>query len=195
MDKEFIEEKQGFKLYIAQDNMDDNSPRYWDNLGTMVCWHKGYDLGDEHTFKTPQDFLDWWKENGKGGVLLPLALLDHSGLTMWVGKGPSPFDSDGWDSGQVGWTYATKEQIIKEYGKNKRKKAEKVLENEVSTYDQFLRGDIWGYIIEDEEEEVVESCWGFYGNKYCIEEGKNMLKWVVDNHNKEENMAKGYMAL
>lgn len=35
----------------------ENSPRKRDNLGTMVCWHRKYKLGDEHGYSTPEDFL------------------------------------------------------------------------------------------------------------------------------------------
>jgi hypothetical protein len=195
MDKEFIQENQGFKLYIAQDDVGDSNPREWDNLGTMICFHRRYKLGDKHEFRDNTEFMEWWKENGKGGVLLPLALMDHSGLSMWIGSEASPFDPGGWDSGQVGWVYATKEQIIKEYGKNKRKQAEKVLKSEVETYDQYLKGDIWGYIVKDQDGNNVDSCWGFYGYEYCKQEGLSVLQWKVDSYHKEENMAKGYMAL
>jgi len=34
-----------------------DSPREWDNLGTMVCWHKSYLLGDEHDYKTWQQWI------------------------------------------------------------------------------------------------------------------------------------------
>ena len=195
MDKELIAEEQGFKLYVAQDDMSPESPREWDNLGKMICWHRNYELGDKHSFRDNQEFMVWWKEEGKGGILLPLALLDHSGLSMWVGSEASPFDPGGWDSGQVGWIYATKEMIVKEYGKNKRKLAEKVLRGEVETYDQYLKGDVYGYIIKNPDGETVDSCWGFYGYEYCIEEGKAMLKCEVTNYNKEEQMAERYMAL
>ena len=40
---------------ISPDEMAD-SPRSWDNLGTMVCWHRRYQLGDKHTYATPQAF-------------------------------------------------------------------------------------------------------------------------------------------
>lgn len=33
------------------------SPRKWDNVGTMVCWHRQYRLGDEHKYAGPEDFL------------------------------------------------------------------------------------------------------------------------------------------
>lgn len=33
-----------------------NSPRDWDNLGTMVCWHRNYNLGDEQPKESPDDY-------------------------------------------------------------------------------------------------------------------------------------------
>ncbi len=33
------------------------SPREWSNLGTMVCFHGRYTLGDEHDYSGPKDFL------------------------------------------------------------------------------------------------------------------------------------------
>ena len=29
-----------------------------ENLGTMVCWHRCYTLGDKHDFECPGNFLD-----------------------------------------------------------------------------------------------------------------------------------------
>jgi len=42
---------------MADDGIE--SPREWDNLGTMVCSHKRYDLGDEQ-FK--EDRAGSWEE-------------------------------------------------------------------------------------------------------------------------------------
>ena len=33
------------------------SPREWDNLGTMVCFHGRYNLGDKHEYSKPRDFF------------------------------------------------------------------------------------------------------------------------------------------
>jgi len=45
------------------------NPREWDNLGTMVCFHKRYNLGDEpgskHHFETPSQLLEFLEENGR----------------------------------------------------------------------------------------------------------------------------------
>jgi hypothetical protein len=35
----------------------------------------------------------------------------------------------------------------------------------VQTYDDYLTGNVWGFIIEDEDEENGgDSCWGFIGD-------------------------------
>ena len=97
----------------------------YDNFGTICHWHSRYNFGDkiegsvqdylrglvtmdynhpEHLFE-----LQWEKMLENQYVVLPVALLDHSGLRMWVGSEHSPFDPGGWDSGQVGFIYASLE--------------------------------------------------------------------------------------
>jgi hypothetical protein len=155
-------------LKIYQDDLGE-SPREWDNLGTMVCWHRRYNLGDKHSYSDPDSFMEWWKK--QKGILLPLYLYDHSGITMSTSNARYPFN-DRWDSGQVGWTYITNEKIRKEYSAKKiskklRERVAQYLINEVETYDQYLTGDVYGFklIVEKEECQVFEdSCWGFYGS-------------------------------
>lgn len=169
-------EKMTYKNYsieIDQD-MDPESPRDWCNLGTMICWHNNYILGDKHDMPEPDpDFIN--KNDRNGGVSLPLYLYDHSGITMST----SPFSCP-WDSGQVGWIYADSDTLIKEYGKNAndpdtRAKAIKVLQGEVETYDQYLTGDVWGYTINDPSGDTVGSLWGMYGFDYCELEAKAVI--------------------
>lgn len=33
------------------------SPREWDNLDFMICWHRNYRLGDRHDYKEPHDLM------------------------------------------------------------------------------------------------------------------------------------------
>lgn len=105
-------------------------------------------------------------------VMRRLFLYDHGGITMST----SSFN-DIWDSGQVGWIYVTKEKVIAEYGTWDAETIERIegyLDGEVEIYDQYLRGEIYGYVIEDPEDEdlVIESCWGFYGEDECEAEAR-----------------------
>lgn len=150
------------------------SPREWDNLGSMICWHRNYSLGDsEHPEKweTPADFIKWATRNRV--AYLPLYLYDHSGITMNTTGFSCP-----WDSGQVGYIYVTTEKMREEYNckavsKKLRERVLGYLKNEVETYDQYLTGSVYGYIIKDEKDEEIDSCWGFYGTtQECLKEAK-----------------------
>ena len=108
-------------------------------------------------------------------VILPLYLYDHSGLRMSTGGFSCP-----WDSGQVGWIYCTKQTVIKEYGDwtvESVTKATKCMEQEVETYSEYLAGEVYGYQVIDCDGEVLDSCWGYFGDMdYCKQEATDSAK-------------------
>jgi hypothetical protein len=190
-------------LKISRDHDPMNPREEWDNFGKMVCWHSRYNLGDSHKYSTPRDFVEslavdfgmdpdkandaedekLWLFVEKHGFFLPLYLYDHSGITMNTGGFSCP-----WDSGQVGYIYATPEMIRENWGvkhitKKIREKAIALLEAEVKTYDDFLTGNVWGYECIDESGDVVDSCWGFYGSD--IKEN-GMLESIPEEYRKLE---------
>lgn len=171
------EEHRGFTIYIERDEYPD-SPRNWCNLGTMLCWHRDYKLGDEqvehYQNAVPPD----------ADVMLPLYLYDHSGITMRT----RPFSCH-FDSGQVGYIYVTRDEILAEYGskrltKSKREKVRRILQAEVEIYDQWLRGDMWGYIVKDMDS-IYDSCYGFYGYDYCLDEAKSIVNHYIARERKQ----------
>lgn len=147
-------------VIIAQDEINE-SPREWDNLGTMACFHRRYTLGDKDHGLSLEE-AQAIEADDKKYIALPLYLYDHSGITM----NTTGF-SCRWDSGQVGVIFVSKEAVRKEYGWKVITKARKeqilgYLKGEVETYDQFLRGDVYGFKCVENGEET-DSCWGFYG--------------------------------
>lgn len=156
--------------------------RSWDNLTKMICFHNRYSLGDEHDYNH-NDYSGWDEmknaivKNEDAAIIKPLYLYDHSGITIAT----SPF-SCRWDSGQVGFVIVTKKAIrdrwdIKKVTKKYLEKAEKVLEEEVETYDSEIRGDVYGFNIKDKDGNYIDSCVGFYGNNF-VESG--MIDYVED---------------
>lgn len=100
----------------------------------------------------------------RNNVILPVYIYDHSGITISCSH-TYPYN-DRWDAGQVGWIYADYDDIKNEYGAvntENIEKAKEVLVSEVSTYDDYLRGNAYGYIIEKDGVEVA-SCWGYLGD-------------------------------
>jgi hypothetical protein len=174
-----------YRLKIYQDDNTD-SPRSWDNLGTMICFHRRYNLGDKHNYSHEEG-----QELLKGKdicVSLPLYLYDHSGITM----NTTGF-SCRWDSGCVGFIYVTKEKVRKEYNVKRITqdiidRVTKCLEGEVKTYDQYLTGEVYGYEVYKvevcdkgcEHEEFVDSCWGYYGYEECISEAKSICEHYIE---------------
>ena len=169
-----------YKIEVIQDD-DARSPRVdMDNLGTMACFHSRYNLGDKHDFNDRGEARKFMGDKKVIGAMLPLYLYDHSGITMNTTGYSCP-----WDSGMVGFIYITKEKIRKEYGwlrisKKRKEKIEVYLKGEVETYDQYLTGDVYGFRITDTDtEEEVDSCWGFYGEEYCMTEAIGIVEYMI----------------
>ena len=168
------------------------SPRDWDNLGTMICGHSRYQLGDKHEFEGGRafllDLLDLDDEcpfdvdqllirAERIAVILPVYLYDHSGLAM---------NTTGfhclWDSGQVGFIYVSLADIRKEYSvkrvsQKRRERVANYLKSEVQNYNDYISGIVYGYVVEMDGKEI-ESCWGFIGDyeSYCLDQARAILK-------------------
>lgn len=116
---------------------------------------------------------------GIWNICLPVYLYDHSGIAVSTGKGHfSMADSRGWDWGMQGIIYMPLEKGMKEWDKewnladmaDMETRLRSVLTGEIETLDQYFHGDIYGYVITDEDGDEVDSCWGFYGD--TLEEGE-----------------------
>lgn len=163
---------------IVQDD-DGQNPREWeDHYGLMACSHRRYTLGDVQI--QSDDYSSWDEVEQhlikKCGavVILPLWLYDHSGISISTRSFIGRAHHAEWDSGQVGFIYATRESIDRMMGWKKLTKTrltaiEGYLQGEVETYDQYLRGDVYGYTVEVNGEEI-SSCWGFFGEEHAKDE-------------------------
>jgi hypothetical protein len=105
--------------------------------------------------------------------MLPLYLMDHSGLSMST----TSFGCR-WDSGRVGVIYTTAKRLT-EIGVELARAAE-CLVAEVDDYDRFLRGEIYCFIVEDRHGNVVESCGGFYSEDDARSDGEATLLHAIE---------------
>ena len=195
-------EYRGFTIDTYQDDQPDD-PRNWDNLGTMVCWHRNYLLGDHCKspdgrtihgkrmgnselvagFRDPDEFTEWYSQNkNEVCVILPLVLLDHSGL--WMGTESFIEDVGGWDSSNVGYIFVTKEQVRNEFNCKRinRKLIERVrgiLQCEVETYSKYISGEVYGFMIDGMDDAcamgICDGCWGFYDYDDMIVSAKESI--------------------
>jgi len=176
-------EHKGITVEIHADE-NPQSPREWETMGTMVCFHRRNSLGDDNHGYKSQDFNNFAEllkqiiKDHRPAAIVPLYLFDHSGIT--ISSKPERFrrwDSHGWDWGQVGFVYVSREKALSEYGGEQitpfiKEQTLSVLLAEIETYDQYLRGEVYGYVIKDADGEHLDSCWGYYGIEECREEAK-----------------------
>lgn len=162
----------GDKELVIKHDPHAESPRLFDgNVGTMAAFHGRYDLGDEVSFNTDQfggwsEMKDFIEDHNDVVAILPLFLLDHGRQHLST----TPFRNK-WDSGLVGYIYATEEDVERLGLKDREnEEIEEMLQDEVETYAQYLKGEVYGYILYEKEEcgmghthkNEIDSCWGFY---------------------------------
>lgn len=180
--KEYTANGKTLKI-IPDPNRGGEGPRQWDNLSRLIFVGKHKNVGDEHNFNPERQYesRENFMEEGAEDVrrylkreegldvayITPVHLYSHSGETISTSYG-YPYN-DRFDSGTCGFAVLTKQDIRKNWGigrvtKKYLEKAIDMLEGEIKTLDQYMRGDVYGYLIEGEDGEEIDSCWGFYGD-------------------------------
>ena len=85
-------------------------------LGTLVAWHRRYSFGKAHDF-TQQSFLK--KAKKEKWVFVPVYMYDHSGWAFSTKSFVGRAIHAEWDSGFLGYYYASKEKIREFCGKKR----------------------------------------------------------------------------
>ncbi len=164
------------RIYYDPDPL--NPRKEYDNLTDIVHWHRRYDFGKRIEPTSREELVAQAEEDGDPILaILPLHLYDHSGITISVGSFSCSFDS-----GQVGWVYISKSKadLMGCVGWT-TEKYEEAIRADVKTYDYYLTGQVFGYVVEGRDGESLESCWGFIGDSDdCLSEGKSAAERCDD---------------
>jgi len=121
----------------------------WDKFSHLVAWHSRYEFGnktDIEQWKHQEDFEQWVKEQHGKILIMPLYLYNHSGISLSV-EYTYPYN-DRWGAGQIGYAYATYQEIrenylIKRITKKTIKKAIELIKAEIEAYNQYLSGNVY----------------------------------------------------
>jgi len=163
---------------------DPSNPRDNDNCDLFIMFHKRYNLGDEHDYK----FVDYdgWDEMEAQIIkdhnpveIRRIYMYDHSGITI-----SDHTFSDPWDSGMIGFALISRKSALevmnaKRVTKKIKEWAKKCLDSSIKTYDEYLQGEVYGYVIKDEEGNDLESCWGFFGLDYAKRVATETAKGII----------------
>lgn len=113
-----------------------------------IMWQPEQSLKDHHGSPIP--------------LLLPVYKYDHGGVALKTTSFSCP-----WDSSQIGWIYATQEDLKKCYltqaiTPEMIDTAKKALAAEVQQLSDHLNGQVFGYNIYLNDD-MWDSCWEFFG--------------------------------
>ena len=150
-----------------------SSPREWDNLTKCIFFGTYSHVGDKHDYNS-NDYNGWDEmeqdiiKREEPVIIKKVYMYVHSDATISL----TPFDCK-WDSGVLGFVIITKEDLKREYNWKviTKKRLESVLENinnvlegEIEVLDDYIRGDVYEFSIQDENGDTEDSCSGFYGS-------------------------------
>ena len=179
------------RLVIDQDEFPED-PRSWDNLGTMLCCHREYHLGDCNSNKeTEEQLAEICRKYGKSDeeidemtfaeevqfILdqddvcgLPLYITDHSGISMQT------YRFDAWDSSFVGLIFVEKDfylaQMCLKDEEGWKEKAKETLKSEIEIYSDFLEGNVYQWTLYEPIVVIRQSMDGKELSRKINEEGE-----------------------
>lgn len=144
------------------------SPRTWDNLGKMVLKHNKYHLAMEADIDF-DDFVGWdevekyLRNEHEAYIVLPVQMHEHSSINIYVGD-----SHDRWDGGQLGFIFATREDIktwfeVERITQAVRERAIACLTAEVDDYSKYIDGECYRFTLERAADGAyIDSCGGYY---------------------------------
>lgn len=149
---------------IAGNHPEPESPRWGAEMGTMVCAHPNYTLGDEGTPLVEEtkarlkndglrDTLVWLADEHGVKIVLPLYLYDHGGITMRPGTNlmaNEPLERTDWDTSLVGIIFAAGDAVTDWLGD-----VETWLAAEVSEYARYLEGEVYLLSVQQKVREAT----------------------------------------
>jgi hypothetical protein len=123
--------------------------------------------------------LDYLKADSESPYVVPVGMIDHSGVSYYLGGGPHWSDSQGWDSGTCGFMVLLPARVTEHMGADftvTEEWAQEAARVELEEYDSWARGDVYGVVITDVNGDTEDSIWGMIGYDYALSSAKELAE-------------------
>lgn len=174
---DIIARKGRFSVRLESDN-DAQAPSEEQDRGLfIVAGHRDFYVPAPGEKRVRADFAEYVSEYKATHWIIPVEAYIHSGVALYLSGGCS-IDRN-WDVSQVGAVFASKKEW------RLRKSALKAAKGLIEYWNQYLSGDVWGYVIVEHEHDGedgkivdahAESCWGFFGREYAEKQAREALE-------------------
>lgn len=148
-----------------------------DDLITKAAgWWDGMGFGDKKTlFDICKKYLVT-EHDAEPGSFVGLSMTVHGMVALHVDveDGNQP---DRWDSSFIGWAFATNDKITG-FGATTTtsSRSREAIVAEMETYASYLCGFCYGYVIENYNGDVYDSCYGFYSDEDAMVPGQGCCR-------------------
>lgn len=181
------EKYNGLIIKISYDDQA-QSPQEWENDGRvfLVGYHRdfwvdvpacvkgeftkdelGAHLQNEVENNTAQEFLSKYH-------IFPLEAYIHSGVVLAL-RNEGNFPDRRWDVSYLGAVLIAKTEA------RSRVKARKIALGLIETWNDYLAGRVYGLQIENDQAQVIDSCWGFYGDYDAKDGALSEARAIIDS--------------
>ncbi len=127
----------------------------------LVHYHRDFEVRRDEII-SKDDLIRWY--NGETieaekvfHIFLTKAYI-HSGITLALEESGRTFPDERWDVSRCGCVLVRKTEA------KAKKKALKMASQLIERWNDCLSGNVYGYMLENKDGEVLDSCWGFYGD-------------------------------
>jgi hypothetical protein len=163
------------RIYPDQNPM---SPGEWDNLGTLYLTDRDYGFA-EHVSTEYHDLPVFIRAHRIAGrVVVPVRFNDYGSCGATI-HATHEIDANG-------YIVADPKEVAANLALSPTWNAKNCLRGEIKTWDDYVRGNVYGYVLtgpEDEDGAPLDSCWGFYGE---IEDMLEEVNAIADGYTAEE---------
>ena len=193
-------EHEGMTVEIHSDYDAENPYKSFDQASEILSDVKDYDLGEP--IPHPEA---WYRED-------PTSRVMQRYLTMFGGYVLAiPFDFRDYGSGGArvrltepdddpasGFLVLSREAFDKEFGAfgmqlrsddPEEHTAERTCRGEFAAFRAYIEGEVFGYVVKDPAGNVLDSCWGYYGElDYVRTEGKEVAKQEGEEYRRRRTL-------
>lgn len=163
------------KLRIEQDQ-DAQSPSEFDDTIYIVAKHRQFAVHRpgkrDTTYGEAFDVAAEIEDRKETHYVFLLEAYIHSGVVLALAR-EGNFPDREWDVSLLGAVFVDKTEA------DDKDEARSMARSKIDEWNQYLSGDVWGYIIEDDNGNQIDSCWGFYGKEYVEEQGQEALQYAI----------------
>jgi hypothetical protein len=162
------EEVNGYTIKIFTDDDPTSPQENADKDAFLVYGHRRFTVdgpGGEKALDVHRAKAEWEKTHYVYDVYAYI----HSGVRL--GLSTNDMVDVQWDVSMCGYILITKD-------KKEIPNPDKYAQGMIDEWNQYLSGDVYGYVIEDQDGNHIDSCWGFYGLEYAKTEARNAVPAV-----------------